>query len=119
MITLKLTPAQADELRWLLDSMNIDPAPPGKTLIEILDQPADHPLWPVLRQLRSVIALQLWLALVHNCEHSSTKTAPQRHSAATAYYCHLPYLRKGHRAQYPRWQAPALLQRCPQTAGDT
>ena len=58
MITIKLTPAQAEELRDLLSSMNIDPAPPGKTLIEILDQPADHPLWPVLRQLRSVIALQ-------------------------------------------------------------
>ena len=58
MITIKLTPAQAEELRDLLSSMNIDPAPPGKTLIEIFGElPTDHPLWPVLKQLRSVIAL--------------------------------------------------------------
>ena len=52
MITLKLTTDQADELKWLLESMNIEPVATGATLIEVFDQPADHPLWPILKQLR-------------------------------------------------------------------
>lgn len=58
MITLKLTDDQADELQWLLSSMNIEPVEVGSTLVEILDAPTVHPLWPVLKQLRSVIDLQ-------------------------------------------------------------
>ena len=58
MINLKLTPEQADELCWLLTSMNIDTVPTGTNLIEIFDQPVDHPLWPILKQLRSLIAIQ-------------------------------------------------------------
>jgi|GEM_PF-4617796 len=58
MINLKLTPAQAEELAWLLEGMNIEPVAIGKTLIEILDQPVDHPLWPVLAQLRSARMFQ-------------------------------------------------------------
>jgi len=52
MINLKLTPVQAEELAWLLESMNIEPVAIGTALIEILDQPVTHPLWPILSQLR-------------------------------------------------------------------
>ncbi len=58
MINLKLTPAQAEELAWLLTSMNIEPVPTGPLLIDILDRPVDHPLWPILKQLRSLIEMQ-------------------------------------------------------------
>lgn len=59
MITIKLTPDQANELAWLLGSMNIEPVATDGTLINVLaNKPVDHPLWPVLKQLRSKIALQ-------------------------------------------------------------
>ncbi|MFN8487122.1 MAG: hypothetical protein U0350_05975 [Caldilineaceae bacterium] len=57
MIELKLSDDQASALCDLLNSMNIEPVKVGPTLLEIFDQPVDHPLWPVLKTLRNKIAL--------------------------------------------------------------
>jgi len=52
MINLKLTSSQAQELADHLAMMAIEPVAIDATLLSILNQHSDHPLWPVLKQLR-------------------------------------------------------------------
>jgi len=106
MITIKLTSDQAHELIYLLDSMNIEPVATGSTLIAIFDKPPDHPLWPVLDQLRNAVEWLPVTTVLCDCgkqiERSKRGEQPKRYCSAA---CKQKAVRK--RAQLRKQTRPA------------
>ena len=58
MITLKLTPVQAQALHELLTKMDIEPLSMGTSTLNRVTLPLEHPLWPLLDDLRQQLQIQ-------------------------------------------------------------
>ena len=59
MITLKLTPVQAQALHELLTKMDIEPLSMGTSTLNRVTLPLEHPLWPLLDDLRQQLQIHL------------------------------------------------------------